>query len=162
MPAKKGKPTKSGTAKKGTAKKAGTKKGTAKKGTAKKATAKKATAKKATATAKAGPKQFQRAYTVNMSSLKALEIRCEADEANLTAKITNLQLGTTDGTKVTAGIYERALGVMLGNLAFEEFKTDVDKGSIKAIHQTKGDTFLFEGAAYITGNPIKVLVFREK
>jgi hypothetical protein len=105
--------------------------------------------------------QFTKAYAANMSSLKGLETTCEADEANLTAKIISLQLATDDGAKVTAGKYERARGIKLGNLAFEEYKTDVDVESLKAIHKAKGDTFLFKGEAYVNNNAIKVLVFRE-
>jgi hypothetical protein len=106
--------------------------------------------------------QFTKAYDANMSSLKGLETTCEADEANLTAKIISLQLATDDGAKVTAGKYERARGIALGNLAFEEYKTDVDEQSIKAIHQAKGDTFLFKGEAYVKNSPLKVLIFREQ
>src|ERR1700682_6134991 len=98
-----------------------------------------------------------RAYPANMSSLQALELTCEADEANLSAKIVSLQLGTDDGAKVTAGGYEVASGVKFGHLAFEEYKTTVDEQSLKAIHQAKGDTFLFKGEAYVQNNPIKVL-----
>jgi hypothetical protein len=106
--------------------------------------------------------QFTKAYAANMSSLEGLETTCEADEANLMAKIISLQLATDDGAKVTAGKYERARGVQLGNLAFEEYKTDVDEQSLKAIHQANGDTFLFKGEAYVQNNRLKVLVFREK
>jgi hypothetical protein len=105
--------------------------------------------------------QHTRAYDKNMSSVKGLELTCEKDEADLIAKITSLQLATDDGEDVTAGIYEDDDESSLGNLAIEEYKTDVDMGSLKAIHQTKGDTFLFNGTAYVSGNAIKVLVFRE-
>lgn len=104
--------------------------------------------------------QFTKAYDANMP-LNGLETTCESDENNLTAKIISLQLATDNGTKVTAGKYERARGIKLGNLAFEQYKTDVDAGSLKAIHKTKGDTFLFEGEAYVNNSAIKVLVFRE-
>jgi hypothetical protein len=105
--------------------------------------------------------QFTRAYAENMSSLNGLELTCEADEANLRAKIISLQLGTDNGTKVTVGKYEVATGIKFGHLAFEQYQTDVDEQSLKAIHQGKGDTFLFKGEAYVTNNAIKVLVFRE-
>jgi len=106
--------------------------------------------------------QFTRAYASDMSSLNGLELTCEADEANLSAKITSLQLATDDGKKVTAAVYEDVDGVKLGHLAFEEYKTAVDETSLKAIHQSKGDTFLFKGNAYVQGEPVKVLVFRDK
>jgi hypothetical protein len=111
-------------------------------------------------------KQFTKAYAANMSSLNGLETTCEADEGNLTAKIISLELATdTIGnvtSKVTAGKYERDRVTPLGNLAFEEYKTEVDVTSLKAIHATKGDTFLFKGEAYVNNNSAKVLVFREK
>lgn len=103
-----------------------------------------------------------RAYPKNMSSLNGLELTCETDEADLAAKLTSLALGKDDGTDVTAASYEEVDGVKLGHLAFEQYETDVDEQSLKAIHQTKGDTFLFKGEAYVQNNPVKVLVFREK
>lgn len=106
--------------------------------------------------------KFTKAYASNMSSPKGLKTTCEADEGNLLAKLISLELATTDGTKATAGIYEEEHGMKLGHLAFEEYKTDVDETSLKAIHQTKGDTFLFKGQAYIQDKPVKLLVFREK
>lgn len=115
--------------------------------------------------AKAAPaasNQHTRVYAATMSSLKALELTCEKDEADLSAKILSLQLATNDDDKVTAGIYEDDDEGELGSLALEEYKTAVDEQSIKAIHQTRGDTFLFKGEAYVKNNPIKVLVFREK
>ena|SRR2546426_2159953 len=106
--------------------------------------------------------QHTRAYAANMSSLQGLEMTCEKDEIDLNARIVSLQKATNNGDKVTAGIYEDDDEIVLGFLAFEEYQTDVDAGSLKAIHQTKGDTFLFAGEAYITNNLTKVLVFREK
>jgi hypothetical protein len=105
--------------------------------------------------------QHTRAYGANMSTLKGLELTCEKDEADLTARIISLQLATDDGANVSAGIYEDDDDIALGHLSFEEYQTDVDVGSLKAIHQTKGDTFLFAGDAYVNSSPIKVLVFRE-
>ena len=103
-----------------------------------------------------------KAYTAQMSSVKGLELTCEKDENDLAARIISLELAQDDGTDVTAGNYEEDDESKLGNLAFEEYKTDVDEGSIKAIHQTKGDTFLFKGEAFIQSQPTKILVFREK
>lgn len=103
-----------------------------------------------------------RAYAANMSSLNGLELTCEKDEADLNAEIRSVQRATDNGDKVTAGIYEDNDDIVLGHLAFEEYKTDVDIGSLKAIHKTKGDTFLFLGEAYITNATKKVIVFREK
>jgi hypothetical protein len=106
--------------------------------------------------------QHTRAYGADMSSLKGLELTCEKDEADLVARILSLQLATDDGADVTAGIYEDDDETTLGNLALEQYETDVDEQSIKAIHQAKGDTFLFKGEAYVQNNPVKALVFREK
>ena len=106
--------------------------------------------------------QHTKAYAATMSSVKGLELTCEKDEADLNARITSLQLATDDGADVTAGIYEDDDETKLGNLAIEQYETDVDVQSLKAIHETKGDTFLFDGGAYIQSSPVKVLVFREK
>lgn len=103
-----------------------------------------------------------KAYTATMSSVKGLELTCEKDEADLTARLISLQLANDDGTDVTAGKYEEDDETELGNLAIEEYKTDVDESSLKAIHETKGDTFLFKGKAFIKSQRKKVLVFREK
>lgn len=105
---------------------------------------------------------FVKAYAATMSSVKGLELTCEKDEADLFARVVSLQLAKDDGTDVTAGKYEEDLEGNLGNLAIEQYKTDVDEGSIKAIHKTKGDTFLFKGEAYIVNKATKILVFREK
>lgn len=104
-----------------------------------------------------------RAYASNMSSLKALELTCEADEADLSAEIKALQLGTDDGIKVTAGSYDDSVtGINFGHLAFEEYKTPVDVTSLKAIHQSRGDSFITDGEAYVQDNVVTVLLFREK
>ena len=103
-----------------------------------------------------------KAYAADMSSVKALELTCEKDEADLSARIVSLQLAQDDGTDVTAGKYEDDDESTLGNLAFEEYQTDVDAQSLKAIHASKGDTFLFAGTAYIQTAAKKILVFREK
>ncbi|MBD0373054.1 MAG: hypothetical protein ICV60_19595 [Pyrinomonadaceae bacterium] len=103
-----------------------------------------------------------RAFTASMSSVKALELRCEADEANLLAKIISMELGEDDGQDVTVADFEDDETTLLGELTIEEFKTDTDRQSIKAIHKTQGDTFLFEGKAFIKNNPTNVLVFRDK
>jgi hypothetical protein len=132
-----------------------------KKGAAKK-DAKKGAGGKAKAMTEGTENQHTRAYTADMSSLKGLELTCEADEANLLAKITSLELGQDDGVDVTVGDYEDDDTTILGELTFEQYKTDVDKQSLKAIHKTKGDTFLFEGEAFIKNAAIKLLVFRDK
>jgi hypothetical protein len=100
-----------------------------------------------------------RAYPADMSSLDALKLVCEADEANLLAELVSLQLGTDNEAKVTIGVYEVASGLRFGHLALDEYKADVDEQSLKAIHQSKGDTFLFKGAAYIQNNPVTLLAF---
>ena len=103
--------------------------------------------------------QFTRAYPADMSSLDALKLACEADEANLLANIVSLQLGTDNGAKVTIGVFEVASGLKFGHLAFDEYKADVDEQSLKAIRTKKGDTFLFKGEAYIQNSPVRLLAF---
>ena len=131
---------------------------------AKKSSASSSGSKKAQAKAapKAAANVHTRAYVASMSSVKALELTCEADEGNLLAKITSMELGTDDGTDVTVADYQDDDTTMLGELSIEEFKTDTDRQSIKAIHKTRGDTFLFEGKAFIKNKATNVLVFRDK
>lgn len=107
-------------------------------------------------------KQTPRAYPAN-DSLDDLKSTCETDEADLTSKLIKLQLGETENsTKVTAGLYERVDGVILGHLIFEEYTTDVDAGSREAIHKTKQEPLVCKGRAYVSGQPKNVIVFREK
>ena len=103
-----------------------------------------------------------RAYAKDMSSLNGLELTCEADEANLMAKLVSLNLATDDGADVTAADYEEVDNIKLGHLIFEEYTTDVDAGSREAIHKTKGEPLVCKGRAYINNNPMNVIVFREK
>jgi len=106
---------------------------------------------------------IDRAYAKNMSSLKALELTCEADEANLMAKLISLALGVDDGAEVTAAQYDDEVGGMkLGHLIFEEYTTDVDAGSREAIHKTKGEPLVCKGRAYVNNAAKNVIVFREK
>lgn len=108
-------------------------------------------------------KQHTRAYGANMSSLDGLELTCEKDEADLTAKLISLGLAKLDDeTKVTKAVFQEDDDIKLGHLSFEEFKTPTDVESLKATHKTKGDTFLFEGQAFVKNKAIKVLVFRDK
>jgi hypothetical protein len=107
-------------------------------------------------------KQRTRVYGADMSSLKGLELTCEKQEADLTSRLIRLRKATNDGVNVTAGIYEEDDDTKLGHLSFEEFKTPTDVESLKAIHKTKGDTFLFEGEAFVKNKLIKVLAFRDK
>jgi hypothetical protein len=107
-------------------------------------------------------KTFVVAYGANIGSLNTLEFSCEADEANFTAKIVKIQPAKVDEKDATAATYEAVPLAKLGNLAFVEYKTDVDEQSEKAIHKAKGDTFLIKGEAFVKGKRTKVLVFREK
>jgi hypothetical protein len=109
------------------------------------------------------PKQFTKSYVATMSSLNGLELTVEADEANLTAKLLSLELGQMDdGTKGTEGKFERASGIKLGHLIFEEYTTDVDAGSREAIHKTRGEALVCKGHAYINNQAKNVIVFRKK
>ena len=102
------------------------------------------------------------AYAADIASLEALELSAERDEGNWFSKIKAVELAEDDGADVTAITYQETEDMDLSELAFEKYATDVDVQSIKAIHQTKGDTFLFKGEAYIQTQPTKILVFREK
>lgn len=108
-------------------------------------------------------KQRIRAYEANMSSINGLELTCEKQEGDVQSKLISLeQAKFEDGTKVTKAVYEEDDDLKVGHLSFEEFKTPTDVTSLKAIHKTRGDTFLFEGAAFIKDKPVKLLVFRDK
>jgi hypothetical protein len=108
-------------------------------------------------------KQRIRAYGANMSSVNGLELTCEKQEADVQSKIISLELAKfEDGTKVTKAVYEEDDDIKVGHLSFEEIKTPTDVTSLKAIHKTKGDTFLFEGAAFIKDTATKLLVFRDR
>jgi hypothetical protein len=106
-------------------------------------------------------KQTPRAYPVN-DSLDDLKSTCETDEGDLTSKLIQLKLGEDDATKVTAALYERVDGVILGHLIFEEYTDDVDAGSRQAIHQTNGEPLVCKGQAYVSAEAKNVIVFREK
>jgi len=110
-------------------------------------------------------KKFDRAYGANMSSLSGLEITCEDDEGNLTAKLVSLELAKfEDGTKVTKAVYERDTVTVLGHLIFEEFTDDVDAGSREAIHTTKvpAEPRVCKGQAFVNNKVKNVIVFRLK
>lgn len=103
-----------------------------------------------------------RKYSKTMSSLNALRLRCESDEAGLTAELLSLQLAVDeDGEDVTAAHYEIADGLNLGHLIFEEFTTEVDVNSRIAIHQTQNEPLVCRGRAFIAGEAKKLVVFRE-
>lgn len=104
-----------------------------------------------------------RAYGANMSSLKGLELTCEKDEADLTAKLISLELAQLEnGTKVTKAVYEHIDGVALGNLILEEFTTENDALSRIAIHKAKMEPLVCKGKAFIRAESKNVLAFREK
>ena len=106
---------------------------------------------------------IDRAFAKTMSSLKALELTCEADEANLTAKLIGLALGKDDGVDVTAAQFDDNVGGMkLGHLIVEEFKDENDAISREAIHKTKGEPLVCKGRAFINSTARNVIVFREK
>jgi hypothetical protein len=110
----------------------------------------------------AKPKTRTRAYGAEMSSLNGLEITCEADEANLTAKLMSLELAKLeDGTKVTKAVYEKADGVKFGHLIFEAFTTENDADSRTAIHKTKKEPLVCKGQAFVKNKAVNVIVFRE-
>ncbi len=104
-----------------------------------------------------------RAYGANMSSLNGLELTCENDEANLSAKLISMELAKfEDGTKVTKAVYEDADEMSLGELIFEVFKDDVDAGSRIAIHKAHQPTqpLVCKGQAFVSNKATNVIVFR--
>ena len=98
----------------------------------------------------------------DIDSLGTLELSCESDEANCTAKIISLELATDDGIAGTPAPYQEVTGIKVGHLTLSEYTSDVDAHSQIAIHNAEHETFQFKGEAYIDGDPKKVLVFREK
>jgi hypothetical protein len=108
--------------------------------------------------------EIPRAYSKTMSSLQGLELTCENDEANLTAKLISLQLAKNEnGEDITAGGYDTNVGGMkLGHLIFEEFTTENDALSREAIHKTKQEPLVCKGRAFVDSQAINVIVFREK
>src|ERR1043165_713047 len=90
------------------------------------------------------------AYGANdIDSLESLELSCERDEAHLFAKIKEIRLAKDDDMNVTAVIYEDADDLDMGELTFEQFKTDVDESSLRAIHKSLGEPV--KGRAFISG-----------
>ena len=107
--------------------------------------------------------KHDKAYGANMSSLKGLELTCEADEANVTAKLLSLELAQLeDGTKVTKAVYEEIDGMILGELICEDFTTENDALSRIAIHKTKMEPLVCKGKAFVKNSEKNVIVFREK
>jgi len=105
-----------------------------------------------------------RAYPKNISSLKGLELTCENDEANLTAKLVSLSLGINENNEeVTAASYDDDVGGMkLGHLIFEQFTTENDALSREAIHKTQNEPLVCKGRSFINNQAVNVIVFREK
>lgn len=104
------------------------------------------------------PPTHTAAYANDIESLKSLELSCERDEINWFSKIRSLQLAVDDGADVTAAIYAETPDMDLGELIFENYETDVDVQSLKAIHKALGEPI--KGAAYVKGKSVKVLIFR--
>jgi hypothetical protein len=103
--------------------------------------------------------QLTRIYDANVSSLDALEHLCRADERDFGGRITSLKLATNNGDKATLATYEIASDMTVGYLALAEYKSEVDEQSLRAIHTSNGDDFLFKGEAYIQNSPVKLLAF---
>jgi hypothetical protein len=103
--------------------------------------------------------RLTRIYDANESSLKALELACEADELQFACRITSLELVTINEDKATLATYETASDLTGRDLALSEYKSDSEEQSLRSTHTSKGYAFLFKGQAYIQNNPIKVLAF---
>ena len=105
---------------------------------------------------------FTKAYKADkIESLRILELNCENDEFNLTARMINLELAKVGDVKVTAVTYtddEVDDNTNLGELILIKYTDEDDK-----LRQKDKNTNnpLFEGEAYVNSNPVKLLVFRE-
>ncbi len=109
------------------------------------------------------PQEETIAYPVDqINSLGDLERSCERDEAQHFSNVKGVKRATNNGKKVTAVTYVRVPNFNMGHLTIVEYKTEVDKQSLKATHQAAGETFVCEGGAFVGGAPVEVLVFREK
>lgn len=98
-----------------------------------------------------------------IGTLKDLELSCERDEGTHESNVTAVKRAKDEnGGKLTAVTYKFVDDFKMGRLTILEYKTDVDKGSIKTIQKSKGETFICEGEAFVKGKPVKILVFREK
>ena len=109
--------------------------------------------------------QHTAVYGANeIDSLKTLESSCERDESDWAGKMIKLDRVKNDGKDATAVTYEEVDDIKVGHLTLVEYKTDVDKQRLTAIHQSQGETLVLKdgGEAYVNGKPVKVLVFREK
>jgi hypothetical protein len=109
--------------------------------------------------------QHTAVYGANeVASLQDLESSCKRDEADWTAKMIKLERVKNDGKDATAVTYEEVDNIKVGHITLVEYKTEVDKQSLTAIHEAQGETLVLKdgGEAYVNGKAVKVLVFREK
>jgi hypothetical protein len=97
-----------------------------------------------------------------VDSLATLERSCERDEAVHKTNVTAMKRAMDEGVKVTAVTYKKVSNFDMGHITIVQYKDEVEKQSLKAIHQTQGETFICEGGAFVQSNPVEVLVFREK
>lgn len=97
-----------------------------------------------------------------IDTLQTLELSCERDEAQWTAKIINLRQVTVQGKNATAATFEEVDDMRVGHLTLTTYKDDIDAHSQIAVHNAQHETFLFKGNAFIKNSPVNILVFREK
>lgn len=97
----------------------------------------------------------------DIKTLEDLELSVERDEAQFTAKIINLRQVTVGGKNATAATYEEVDDERVGHLTLTTFTDDINAHSQIAVHNAQHETFLFKGAGFVNGNPVKILVFRE-
>ena len=97
-----------------------------------------------------------------IDTLETLEISCERDENDWTAKIINLRQVSVGGKNATAATYEEVDDIRVGHLTLTTYTDDIDAHSQIAVHNAQHETFLFKGTAFVNNGAVSVLVFREK
>lgn len=98
----------------------------------------------------------------DIKTLEDLELSCERDESQWTAKIIGLRQVTVGGKPATAATYEEDDDVRVGHLILTTYNDDIDAHSQIAVHNAQHETFLFKGTGFVKGAAVKILVFRER
>jgi hypothetical protein len=88
-------------------------------------------------------------FPSSMSSIKALEITCNANEINLDSKLTSLDAVTVAGAKGTEAIFETV-----------DDDSNLGKLTIKKDKGKDEPTAVFKGKTFILTVQTNVLVFR--
>jgi homoserine acetyltransferase len=83
-----------------------------------------------------------------IKTVNDLELSCERDEADWTAKITSLRQVTIEGKNASAATYEE-VDERVGHLTFTTYSDDINAHSRIAQHSAQHETFLFKGAGFV-------------